>query len=78
MCVCVFNPLPPPHRYLKEVGFSDTVLEARVSRINAYRTLYSQNQIEPSHTTAMVSQCVCVCVRERERERERGRGRDMG
>lgn len=33
--------------YLREVGFSDTVLEARVSRINAYRTLYSQNQLEP-------------------------------
>lgn len=38
--------------YLREVGFSDTVLEARVSRINAYRSLYTQNQTEPTSAPA--------------------------
>jgi hypothetical protein len=47
--------------YLREVGFSDTVLEARVSRINAYRTLYSQNQIEALTTsTAMTNSITAV------------------
>ena len=34
-------------RYLREVGFPDSVLEARLSRIAAYKSLYAQN-----HTTA--------------------------
>ena len=32
-------------RYLREVGFPDNVLEARVARMTAYRSLYGQNQM---------------------------------
>lgn len=37
-------------RYLREVGFPDNVLEARVARMTAYKNLYGQNQlIEQPH-----------------------------
>ena len=35
-------------RYLREVGFPDNVLEARVDRISAYKNLYTYNQLEQS------------------------------
>lgn len=37
------------YSYLREVGFPDNVLEARVARLNLYRTLMSSstNQNEP-------------------------------
>lgn len=35
-------------RYLREVGFPDNVLEARVDRISAYKNLYTYNQMEQS------------------------------
>lgn len=31
--------------YLREVGFPDNVLEARVSRMTAYKNLYGQSQM---------------------------------
>ena len=44
---CSLSPLHTLFRYLREVGFPDSVLEARLSRIAAYKSLYAQN-----HTTA--------------------------
>lgn len=39
------------HSYLREVGFPDNVLEARVARLNLYRTLINgssvQNELPP-------------------------------
>ena len=34
-----------PCSYLREVGFPDNVLEARVARMTAYKNLYGQNQM---------------------------------
>ena len=56
-------------RYLREVGFPDNVLEARMARISAYKSLYNQNQLMeggPSLRSVSpkpsVSLCMCVCV----------------
>ena len=47
--VCMTSPhLPHFPRYLREVGFPDNVLEARVDRISAYKNLYTYNQMEQS------------------------------
>ena len=35
-------------RYLREVGFPDNVLQARVDRISAHKNLYTYNQLEQS------------------------------
>lgn len=43
------------HSYLREVGFPDNVLEARVSRIAAYKTLYGQNQTLDQSNSSMRS-----------------------
>ena len=61
----------PPSRYLREVGFPDSVLEARLSRIAAYKSLYAQNQntapedsirLESPKVTVSGVVCVCVCL----------------
>lgn len=48
-CACVSshnfaNHILTHTSYLREVGFPDNVLEARVSRISAYKNLYGQTQ----------------------------------
>ena len=43
-------------RYLREVGFPDNVLEARVARMTAYRNLYSQNQMQEQQQTSLRSE----------------------
>ncbi len=61
----------PPHSYLREVGFPDNVLEARVSRIAAYKSLYGQNQpldqvtsssVRSDSPKPSVSPCLVWCV----------------
>ena len=65
-----------PHRYLREVGFPDSVLEARLSRIAAYKSLYAQNhsttpedsiriespKIVVSFVSRMTVVVLCMCV----------------
>ncbi len=61
----------PPHSYLREVGFPDNVLEARVSRIAAYKSLYGQHQpldqvtsssVRSDSPKPSVSSCLVWCV----------------
>lgn len=69
--MCYFS-----HRYLREVGFPDSVLEARLSRIAAYKSLYAQNhsttpedsiriespKIAVSFVIRMAVVVLCMCV----------------
>lgn len=58
-------------RYLREVGFPDNVLEARVDRISAYKSLYTYNQLEQSMSQDE-SLNVSLFVGDDMRGRERG------
>lgn len=44
--VTCFTSCFSPTSYLREVGFPDNVLEARVARMTAYKNLYRKNQLE--------------------------------
>ena len=69
-------------RYLREVGFPDSVLEARLSRIAAYKSLYAQNHTTATEDSSRIESPKVTVSREGERgggegereKRECGRG----
>ena len=48
--------------YLREVGFPDNVLEARVARINLYRTLTSTSSHEDETSNIPITSVVRMII----------------